>query len=55
MGGRDIITAVREAGLRREDGILLPAAALDSAGERFLDGLTLEELDEILDCVIRVV
>ncbi|MHB0915030.1 MAG: DUF512 domain-containing protein [Thermoleophilia bacterium] len=55
LGGRDIITAVREAGLQREDGILLPAAALDSAGERFLDGLTLEELDEILDCVIRVV
>lgn len=55
LGGRDIISAARDAGVLREDAILVPAAALDSAGERFLDSLTLEELHETLDCSIRVI
>lgn len=55
LGGRDIITAAGAAGLRRGDILLMPEAVLDSTGERCLDGLTLAELDEILECTIRVV
>lgn len=55
LGGRDVIRAAREAGLGPGDQLLIPADSLDSARERFLDDLTLEELDEALECRITVV
>jgi putative radical SAM enzyme (TIGR03279 family) len=54
LGGRDIVAAARAAGLNRSDILLIPASSLDSARERFLDDVTLEELEETLDSVIIV-
>ena len=54
LGGRDLIRDAREAGVSRGDMLLIPASSLDSAGERFLDDLVLEELEEALDCKIEV-
>jgi len=54
LGGRDIIAAASTAGLNRNDLLLIPAAALDSAAERFLDDMTIEELQEALDARIVI-
>lgn len=55
LGGRDVIAAARAACIRSEDTILMPASALDSSGERFLDDLTLAELTVTLGCAVIVV
>lgn len=55
LGGEDVAAAARAAGAGRGDILLMPASVLDSAGERFLDGLTLVALGERLDCAVRVV
>ncbi|MHB8860038.1 MAG: DUF512 domain-containing protein [Thermoleophilia bacterium] len=55
LGGRDVIRAASGCGLRRTDLLLIPSLSLDSAGERFLDDISLEELHEALDCGIEVV
>ena len=52
LGGRDIIAAVDAAGLSRGDLLLVPPSAMESSGERFLDGLTFEELNELLPCEV---
>lgn len=55
LGGRDVIRAASGCGLGRGDLLLIPSLSLDSAGERFLDDVSLEELHEALDCGIEVV
>ncbi len=55
LGGRDVTRAAEAGGLSRGDLLLIPALSLDSAGERFLDDVSLEELHEILDCDIEIV
>ena len=55
LGGHDIVRAARAAGLRRGDLLLIPASSLGSAGERFLDDLLVDELQEMLECSIEVV
>lgn len=52
LGGRDIATAAKTAGLGRGDLLLIPPGAMESSGERFLDDLTLEELNELLPCEV---
>ncbi|MBK5225529.1 MAG: DUF512 domain-containing protein [Thermoleophilia bacterium] len=52
LGGRDIIAAVDAAGLSRGDLLLVPPSAMESSGERFLDDLTFEELNELLPCEV---
>ncbi|MFA5802855.1 MAG: DUF512 domain-containing protein, partial [Thermoleophilia bacterium] len=53
LGGNDVIVAARAAGLTRGDLLVMPSFCLDGGAEpRFLDGITLMELDEILDCGI---
>lgn len=55
LGGNDVIAAARAAGLTRGDLLVMPFFCLDGGVEpRFLDGITLMELDEILDCGITV-
>lgn len=54
LGGRDLLKAAAAAGFSRTDLLLIPASSLDSAGERFLDDLGLEELQEALECEIEV-
>jgi len=54
LGGRDLIRAAEEAGVSHGDLLLIPSSTLDSAGERFLDDLGLEELFEALECEIEV-
>jgi len=50
-----IIRAASQAGAVGGETILLPASALDNAGERFLDGVTLESLRHSLGCDVLVV
>lgn len=52
LGGRDIITAVEAADLSRNDLLLVPPSTMESSGERFLDDLTFEELNELLPCEV---
>ncbi|MFA5810247.1 MAG: DUF512 domain-containing protein [Thermoleophilia bacterium] len=55
LGGHDVIVAVRAAGLTRGDILIITSSCLDGGAEpRFLDDITLTELDEILDCGIMV-
>lgn len=55
LGGRDIIRAAESAGLGRGDLLLIPAACLStSENPCFLDDLTLEKLDEALNCIVAV-
>ncbi|MHB9111902.1 MAG: DUF512 domain-containing protein [Thermoleophilia bacterium] len=54
LGGQDLIRSAVKAGVTRGDLLLIPASSLDSAGERFLDDLGLEELEEALECEIEV-
>lgn len=54
LSGSDLLQAAAKAGISRADLLLIPASSLDSAGERFLDDLTLEELEEALECDIEV-
>ncbi|MBI5870336.1 MAG: DUF512 domain-containing protein [Actinobacteria bacterium] len=54
LGGRDLLRTAAEAGLTRDDLLLVPACTLDSAGERFLDDLRLGELHEALECEIEI-
>jgi NifB/MoaA-like Fe-S oxidoreductase len=55
LSGADVLAAAQSAGVAHEDILLLPSAVLDSSGERFLDDLTLEEMEERLDCAVLVV
>ncbi|MHB1412842.1 MAG: DUF512 domain-containing protein [Thermoleophilia bacterium] len=55
LGGADIAAAVRAAGLAEQDLLLLPAACLESSGERFLDDMGLDELRSALACAVRVI
>jgi putative radical SAM enzyme (TIGR03279 family) len=55
LSGADVLAAAQSAGAAHEDILLLPSAVLDSSGERFLDDLTLEEMEERLDCAVLVV
>jgi NifB/MoaA-like Fe-S oxidoreductase len=55
LGGEDVIAAAGSAGAGRSDILLMPAAVMDSAGERFLDGLTFAELSDSLECKAIVV
>lgn len=55
LGGHDVIEAVRAAGLTRGDMLIITPSCLDGGAEpRFLDDITLTELDEVLDCGIMV-
>jgi NifB/MoaA-like Fe-S oxidoreductase len=55
LGGRDIIRAAESAGLGRGDLLLIPAACLNTIENPcFLDDLTLEKLDEALNCIVAV-
>ncbi len=55
LGGREIAAEAAAAGLRRGDLLLIPPSVLDRAGERFLDDLSLEELQETLACDIAII
>ena len=55
LGGREIMAAALSSGLGSGDRLLIPAACLESTRKRFLDNVTMEELDESLDCGIKIV
>lgn len=55
LGGQEIAAAASATGLGRGDLLLIPPSVLDRAGERFLDDLTLEELQETLPCDIAII
>ncbi|MFA6001569.1 MAG: DUF512 domain-containing protein [Thermoleophilia bacterium] len=55
LGGHDVIAAARAAGLTRGDLLIITPSCLDGGAEpRFLDDITLTELDETLECGIMV-
>ena len=54
LGGNEITEAARAAGLSAGDMLLIPYCCLESSGRMFLDGVTIREVDEGLECMVRL-
>jgi putative radical SAM enzyme (TIGR03279 family) len=54
LGGGDILAAARGEGLKEEEMLLIPYCCVDNSGHLFLDDLTVRQMDEALDCIVRL-
>ena len=54
LGGGELLEAAREARPGPDEMLLIPYCCVDSSGRVFLDDLTVREMDEELDCIVRL-